>query len=742
MKKTKKNLILSVCAGALSLLCATGVVAVKANADVTEDNGKVSVSSFTMIKTASAYIGDVNGSDVTGGLRFDATLSKDDYDALAKNYNAVKFGMLVAPTDFIATNVETDLVVGSTSLPEYVAGATYTVADKGMVNQEITPTYNTEDYPNLYAVRCAITNIKEYNFSRPFTARAYIATQKEANGAWEYTYDDSCQRAIYSIATYAINDGLTFSEDASKQRAVESYLNGIIDTVQQYYDISVTQTVNDGTTTEAKIGDTITLNGVATKIDDATKTLDMCPTVTVTENSAMTVVADTQGRKYKVTGLGNVAYTWTSGAEGATNTENGTSQINGQTKLTVLDGADTLSNLAVRSKAQIVPVDETHEGYSQYVQVKNGSYQLTTKDHAVFAWSLKEGVTPDKSEANLVGFSFVSDIIKYMKKDIYVYMDIVIPGNSSTADTAYGLPYVGYATSDNLTTLLYSKVGSDYHQYYSKDGTNLGSGTTDAYNVSWSTTRVNTWLRLGFPLRADWDNASWTMISHYLTGGSFKGTVYLSNMFLSSENLEDSDGNITPVAETTVVSPNVQNFATPATVFTKASSTKATFSSLVVEDGDTATATIVGDRTDVYQYTTASGTDYGGHRLYLNKTYNTMLNAYRYLTFDVYFVSGDCYNGFNVDVGSTNETKYFHNGKQYTATDYVMSCYNISGATPTLSKSSKGKWFTIEIWYRSTATLNYNTSGYSQYFSIGSGNCVAYISNVRMSTYSLMGTTV
>lgn len=740
MKKTKKNLVLSLCAGALSLFCATGVVAVKANADVTEDtDGKVSVSSLTMIKTASAYIGDVTGAEVTGGIRFDATLSKDDYDALNQNYNAVKYGMLVTPSDCIATDVETDLYIGSATLPAYDASKTYTSADKFYYDVEsIPPVYDTEEYPDVYTFRCAVTGLASWSFSRPYTARAYIATQKEADGAWEYTYTDSCQRAIYSIATYAMNDNLTFFEDADKQQAVESYLNGIIDTVQQHYDISVTQTVNDGTATEAKIGDTITLNGVATKVGDTSKTLDMCPTVTVAENSALTPVANTQGRKYKVTGLGNVAYSWTSGAK------SGESQVSGQTKLTVLDGVDTLSNLAVRSKAQIVPVDETHEGYSQYVHMKKNDYQAKTKDHAVFAWSLKEGVTPDKSESNLVGFSFVSDIIKYMKKDIYIYMDIVIPGNSSTADTAYGLPYVGYATSDNLTTLLYSKVGSDYHQYYSKDGTNLGSGTTDAYNVSWSTTRVNTWLRLGFPLRADWDNASWTMISHYFTGGSFKGTVYLSNMFLSSENLEDSDGNITPIAETTVVSPNVQNFATPATVFTKASSTKTTFTSLVVEDGDTATATIVGDRTDVYKYTTATGSDrdYGGHRLYLNKTYNTMLNAYRYLTFDVYFVSGECYNGFNVDVGSTNKTEYLSHGKQYTATNYVMSCYNISGATPTLSKSSKGKWFTIEIWYRSKATLNYNTTGYSQYFTIGSVDSVAYISNVRMSTYSLMGTTV
>ena len=738
MKKTKKNLVLSLCAGALSLFCATGVVAVKANADVTEDtDGKVSVSSLTMIKTASAYIGDVTGAEVTGGIRFDATLSKADYDALNKNYNAVKYGMLVTPSDCIATDVETDLYIGSATLPAYDASKTYTSTDKFYYDVEsIPPVYDTEEYPDVYTFRCAVTGLASWSFSRPYTARAYIATQKEADGAWEYTYTDSCQRAIYSIATYAMNDNLTFFEDADKQQAVESYLNGIIDTVQQYYDISVTQTVNDGTATEAKIGDTITLNGVATKIGDTSKTLDMCPTVTVAENSALTPVANTQGRKYKVTGLGDVAYTWTSGAK------SGESQVSGQTKLDILTDEASLSNLVIKgARAQIVPVDENHEGYNTYVKWSDGSYNYQ-KTNAVFAWSLKEGATqPGSGDEETVAFSFDSNIIKYMKKDIYVYMDIVIPGNSSTSATAYGLPFVSYAGKKELNTLLYSKVGSEYHQYYSQSGANLGNGTSDDYNLSWSTTRVNTWLRLGFPLRDDWNDSLATYISHYATTGSFRGTIYLSDMFLSSENLEDAKGNIAEMEYTKELIPYVETLK--PTAFSLSTDSTCTYSQV-------AEGTEIGGRTGVYAY--HSDVKGNGSRIYMNSATRNKVNKHRYFTFDIYL---DEPTNFLISTRSDtgNPLHYVYHattGDKLDNDTSKMIVYNankeiVSGSkqVTVFTKAEKcGQWYTVEIYYKGTASLPTSNYSWGTYIACMnktmSDNKFVYIDNVRVSNYSLM----
>ena len=58
MKKMKKNFMLGLCAGALSLFCVTGVGMVNANAEVSETAGEVSVSSLTMVQSAAAFIGD------------------------------------------------------------------------------------------------------------------------------------------------------------------------------------------------------------------------------------------------------------------------------------------------------------------------------------------------------------------------------------------------------------------------------------------------------------------------------------------------------------------------------------------------------------------------------------------------------------------------------------------------------------------------------------------------------------
>ena len=745
MKKMKKNVMLTLCAGALSLVCATGVVMVNANAEVTEDNGKVNVSSFTMVQTASAYIGDISANSVTGGIRFDATLSQADYKTLTENYNAVKFGMLVTPTDCIPTNAETDLVVGSTTLPEYDANATYTAESKFFYNKEITPVYNTTDYPELYTFRCAITKLQEYNFSRPYTAKAYIATQEEENGDWEYTYAGTAERAIYSIATYAMNDNLTFGEDETEQGLVENYLNGIIDKVQQYYDITVTQTVNGAVATEAKLGDTVTLKGVATKKSDTSRTLDMCPTVEVAENKALTAVKGTQNREYTVTGLGNVAYSWSSGADGAEYTASGESKINGQTKLDI-DIANDMKLAVQKSFATLVPVDETHAGYSKYVGWNDEADVYKKTGSTVYAWAPNgeagnsnsadydsKYYNTYKGDPKYSGLTFTSDIQKYMTSGIYLYMDIVIPGKSSSP-YINARPYIQWNSSSKYYFYQNYKVSGE-SQYY-KDGTAMtGSGP------GWVTTGNNVWLRLRITLK-DW--ASSTYFGSVNGLEYFKDAVYLANISLSSELLTGDDLKV-PFNKTYNETYKSTEYSA-TTHFIANTDTNPASTTSVTAVTDTADLEEIYDgRVGVVNWVT-TGEAVASNRTYFSDTIVNAWKKYTYLTFDVCNMSN---TGSTLIVnlrGTFNGTSTDGSGTQISSNTITTTggsiirvfekqtdgSYAKAGNTSS-SGLVKGTWYTIEVWVNNPTAMT--TGSWGHYLSLGAIRNM-YIDNIHISNYS------
>lgn len=731
MKKAKKNVMLAFCAGALSLLFTAGVAVVSANAQVTEDNGKVSVSSLTMVQSASAYIGEIDGAEVTGGLRFDATLSKADYDALMDSYNAVKFGMLVTPTDCITTDVATDLYIGSTTLPEYDENATYTADSKFCYNKVITPAYDVTDYPELYTFRCALTNIKEVNFSRPYTARAYIATQKEANGAWVYTYSDGFERAIYSVATYAINDNLTFSNDATEQRAVENYLFGIIDSVQEYYTLSVTQTVNGEVATEAKLGDTVALKGVATKKTDETKTLDMCPSVTVAQNSALTAVANTQGLQYKVTGLGNVEYSWISGAEGATNTKNGAGAINGQTKLDILTNEAQLSNVVMRegdkSTAQVVYQDTWSDG--------SYNYQF---DKGVFAWSLKDGEVAQTHQTYLQnGFTFTNEIKQYIKAGTYLYFDIVVPNEITAGGATSGAP------DGNL---LITYTNDTVQNYYFSSKTNATDGSSQAYTMdgkkatgdwNWGKTYTNIWMRVRFNVPADWADNVNAMFTVNTNSYAFDNTVYLSNIFVSSENLEDTSGNLSGMEYTKTIVPYKSSEYLATSVLTAVSTTSAT----AVTDIDGVTD----GREGVINWVTTTDA-VADNRIWFSSELITAWKKHGYLTFDIYSASDEgttlivnlrgTFDGVSTDgsqtqinastVGATGDSVIRVFKKQATG-GYA------NGDNTATSGLVKGTWYTVEVYVNNPTDMLIGE--WCNYLSLGAKRNI-YLDNIHVSNYS------
>ena len=734
MKKAKKNATLTLCAGALSLLFTAGVAVVGANADVTEDNGKVSISSFTMVQSASAYIGDVDDTTATGGLRFDATLTKDDYDALKDSYNAVKFGMLVTPTDCITTDVATDLFIGSTTLPEYDENATYTADSKFYYNKEIAPAYDTTDYPELYTFRCALTNIKEENFSRPYTARAYIATQKQANGAWEYTYAGSFERAIYSVATYAMNDNVTFSSDPAEQQAVESYLNSIIDKVQQYYDITVTQTVNGEIATGAKLGDTITLKGVATKKSDTSKTLDMCPTIEVAENSALTAVENTQGRKYQVTGLGNATYTWSSGVSGATNTENGTGAINGQTKLDILTSETQLSNVVMRegdkSTAQVVYKDTWSDG--------SYKYQF---DKGIFAWSLKDGVEAKTHQTYLQnGFSFTNEIKQYIKAGTYLYFDIVVPNETTAGGATSGAPdgnlLITY-TNDTINNYYFSgKATADNgsSQAYTMDGTKASG------DWNWGKKYTNIWMRVRFNVPYDWANNANAMFTVNTNSYPFDNIVYLSNIFVSSENLENTSGNLSAIEYTKTMLPYKSSEFLATNALTAVSTTSIT----AVTDTDGVTEPYDG-REGVINWVTTTG-DVASNRIWFSSELVTAWKKYGYLTFDIYNASDEgttlmvnlrgTFNGATTD-GSQTQIK---SSTVTTTGDSVIRVFKkqetggyANGGNDATTGLVKGTWYTVEVWVNNPTDMLIGE--WCNYLALGAKRDT-YIDNIHVSNYS------
>lgn len=154
--------------------------------------------SFTMQNGAA-----IRKSEPTG-LRFRSLLSTADYNGLQNQYASLRFGMLIAPTDYItekgALNYEN--VFGT--------NAVYTDDATDKTKTQIIHVYNSQmsDYNGQKAFVGVMTNVQSKNYSRNFTGVGYIrATDADGNVTYKFAADNNNSRSVSYVAIKALQAG-------------------------------------------------------------------------------------------------------------------------------------------------------------------------------------------------------------------------------------------------------------------------------------------------------------------------------------------------------------------------------------------------------------------------------------------------------------------------------------------------------------------------------------------------------
>ncbi len=455
------------------------------------------------------------------GLRFLATIGKDDYEGLQDSYHAVKYGFLFAPLDVLNED-KTNLAIGYTgadALEEHTDGAVH-ADDNFFVNKEVTPVLGNYGYENEYSFFGSIVDIKENNVSRPFSARAYYATQSEEDGEWQYTYSDVTSRAIYTVATYALNSGTEYPADAVE------YMKDIVERVNAVYtDVSVTVEGGTGENGQFMLGDKLTVKGYVSRTDgEETKTLEACPAVTTAaaasgegdQDVTTGMLSETdEPNVYTIERIGKFSLIADFGNGVTAQTD-----VNNQTQLTVL-GAEGENETIINdsSVAEIVYYGDHAYSYNDFYDVKNTE---------VWKYSLVEGAAYEQWHS---GFNFSDAVVKHMKAETYLYMDVLLP-RTSESDNFYmsysgdkGISYLYETSSENSGYRQQTAKGNRVARYFDSEGVEL------------DTVRRGEWMRLAFCFRHDMTRIAgdWTFFG-VVSGLS---EIYFSNMILSTEPLED-----------------------------------------------------------------------------------------------------------------------------------------------------------------------------------------------------------
>ena len=302
-KKMTKKILTGVCALAFSLSIAAGISLAETKASADNVTLQAQASTFAIKEGAAVRITDPYG------IRYTATISKDNYDTIASSYASVEYGVLICPTDLLA---------GKTLDFDTSDGLVPGNAAEGQVEFGFVKAIPVlDETTNVYTLKGSLVGIQEENLSRPFTGKAYIkATDAEGNVSYAYTTDES--RAIYTVATYAVND--PDEEEKAKLDAVKegvaqtprAYLESVINKVQSVYgNPEITVTSSNAETAEYNIlngGDKITVSGKVSKtVGGVTRTLDACPTITADASSGITL-EQTSPTEYIVRGTNKTGF--------------------------------------------------------------------------------------------------------------------------------------------------------------------------------------------------------------------------------------------------------------------------------------------------------------------------------------------------------------------------------------------------------------------------------------------------
>ena len=147
------------------------------------------------------------------GLRFTGLVGKGLLDDLKAEYGEgnVKIGMLITPTDYLSANslaFTKEALDGCGALP----------AGKKYVRIEATTVLESDD-GNAYQINCVLSNVREANYTRKFSAITYV----EINGS-TYLYagysEENNARSITLVAEAALLD-LSDTQTGEYQYAVD-----------------------------------------------------------------------------------------------------------------------------------------------------------------------------------------------------------------------------------------------------------------------------------------------------------------------------------------------------------------------------------------------------------------------------------------------------------------------------------------------------------------------------------------
>ena len=235
--------------------------------------------------------------DGTNGIRFWASMSAEDYNNL-KDVEGIEFGIMIAPTDWLGS--ADDLRFGNDALPEWYDGTDATKYFAKGVNVPVldTDNFDQDDDVTEYLLHASFINIKESNFSRSFTAKAYYRVGDEvvyAQGANEKNIFETASKYV------AMSD---FDETEPKEKFVKDYVYGIVDKVAEVYtDVQVSLDVDAIVDGVAYRDDQVNATATLKKPGDDTKELKAQLKVALTKDGEEIengVVYDAETQKFEL----------------------------------------------------------------------------------------------------------------------------------------------------------------------------------------------------------------------------------------------------------------------------------------------------------------------------------------------------------------------------------------------------------------------------------------------------------
>lgn len=184
-----------------------------------------------------------NNENGYGGLRYTATISKTDYEAI-KNPGVKLYGAIIP----------TDLVDG-----------TFDCNEAGVNATEITQDAIVEDGSNALGY-FTMTDIKLYNFNREFSGMAYLeVTYKDGDKG--YVQTSSVSASIYDLAVdaYAAHKQAETTSSvglygANNVAILEHYIKSVVDLTYNGTNVSVTEETGTGLTADYTISGNATIS--------------------------------------------------------------------------------------------------------------------------------------------------------------------------------------------------------------------------------------------------------------------------------------------------------------------------------------------------------------------------------------------------------------------------------------------------------------------------------------------------